>query len=526
MGGAAIVLSCLVLTVFLITVSASFSDVSDSTTYSGAIVYAQQNGIVSGYKDGSFHPLSHINRAEFNKITVTAAFNYDPAKDPSGFDLTSVTGLPFQDLQNHVWYNPYFRESYKRKIMSGDGNGLMRPGDDISFVEAAKIIVLSFGYSTGAGANWYQPYVDKLAELKAIPPTITSYSYKINRAEMVEIIQRLKEKITTRTSLDNTLKTVISSNPNPSPQPNPTPTPSVNPTPVVPSPVTPAPVSTGGPMVGTCQIFPSDNPWNRDISKDPLDPNSDKYLQYISGLGGNQSLHPDVGGNGQWGIPYVVVDGNQPKVSIDIWEYPGESDPGPYPLPFTAPKENGGDGHVIAVDKDNCMLYELYQGSYVGPGWKASIAAKFDLKSNALRPEGWTSADAAGLPIFPGLFRYDEVAAGEIKHAIRVTFSKTQRAYIHPATHYASSITDPNAPPMGLRLRLKASYDISGFTGPARVILETMKKYGLMVADNGSNWFFSGGLDPRWNDDELNTLKTVPGSAFEVVQSGTVIKGY
>lgn len=496
-------------------VFASFIDVNSSTPYYDAILYAQQHAIVNGYKDGSYHPLNHINRAEFNKIMVGAAFGYDSAQDVSGFDIYSLMGLPLKDLEKEAWYNPYFRKSYEKNIMTGYPDGTMRPADDISFAEAAKIVVLAFGYQVGTGKTWYQPYIDKLAELHAIPPTITAYHYQINRAEMAEIIYRLKEKITSRPSLGGNLKMTALN-----------PAPISPPTPVIPSSPLPSPTITTAPHIEHCQIFPSDNPWNRDISKDPVDPNSEKYLQYIARLGGNQSLHADTGGNGQWGIPYVIVDGKQAPVPIDIFDYPDQSNPGPYPIPQDAPHENGDDGHVIALDKDHCMLYELYQGLYVKPGWKASVAAKFDLKSNTLRPDGWTSADAAGLPIFPGLFRYDEVAAGSINHAIRVTFNKTQRAYIHPATHYASSVTDPNAPPMGLHLRLKADYDISGFKGSARVILEAMKKYGLIVADNGSNWFFSGAMDPRWNDDELNTLKSVPGSAFEVVQSGTVVKGY
>jgi hypothetical protein len=175
---------------------------------------------------------------------------------------------------------------------------------------------------------------------------------------------------------------------------------------------------------------------------------------------------------------------------------------------------------VLVVQQGACILYELYRAFPAGNGWEADSGAKWDLGSNALRPEGWTSADAAGLPILPGLVRYDEAESGAINHAIRVTFSSTQRAYIHPATHWASSETDPALPPMGLRLRLKAGYDISGFSGHARVILEAMKRYGLIVADNGSNWFFTGASDPRWDDDDLNQLKDVPGSAFEVVDTG------
>ena len=208
--------------------------------------------------------------------------------------------------------------------------------------------------------------------------------------------------------------------------------------------------------------------------------------------------------------------------------YADESDPGPYPFPVDVPVEGGagssGDRHVLVLDKDNSILYETWDSHYVGPGWHCGSGAIFDLTSNRLRPDYWTSADAAGLPILPGLVRYDEVAAGQMNHAIRFTVQSTQRAFIHPATHYASSNTDPNAPPMGLRVRLKASYDISRFTGAARVILTTMKKYGMILADNGSDWFFTGATDARWNDADLNQLKSVPGSAFEVVASGPGIR--
>jgi hypothetical protein len=200
------------------------------------------------------------------------------------------------------------------------------------------------------------------------------------------------------------------------------------------------------------------------------------------------------------------------------FDYDDESDPGPYPFPPSAPVEAGGDRHVLVLDRDACQLYETFDSRYLGPGWHCGSGAKFDLRSNALRTDGWTSADAAGLPILPGLVRRDEVLAGEIRHALRFTVRRTQRAYVHPATHFASSNTDPNLPPMGLRVRLKASYDIARFSGAARVILVALRRYGMFVADNGSDWFISGETNTAWNDDEIEPLKTVPGSAFEVVR--------
>jgi hypothetical protein len=285
---------------------------------------------------------------------------------------------------------------------------------------------------------------------------------------------------------------------------------------------TPTPQPPGGiPMLGGCQMFPTDNPWNTDISNAPLHPNSANYIANI--LADRTTLHPDFGSNLSYGIPYVVVPQSQPFVPINFTDYGDESDPGPYPVPLNAPVEGGSDAHVLVVQQGACKLYELFAAEQVGAGWNAASGAIWDLNSNALRPEGWTSADAAGLPILPGLVRYDEVAAGAIHHALRFTVRNSQRAYIHPATHYASSSTDPNRPPMGLRLRLKASYNISGFTGQSRVVLETLKRYGMIVADNGSSWFISGATDGRWNDSDLNQIKTVPGSAFEVVYTGPLI---
>lgn len=280
------------------------------------------------------------------------------------------------------------------------------------------------------------------------------------------------------------------------------------------------------PQIDGVEIFPPDNPWNRDISNDPVDPNSANYMTNMNG--GTKFLHADFGSNPDYGIPFVVVPGTQPKVPM-VFDYADDSDPGPYPIPPNAPIEGGasstGDRHILVLDKDNHKLYETFSSYYVGPGWQCGSGAIFDLTSNSLRPDYWTSADAAGLPILPGLVRYDEAAvAGEIRHAVRFTVARTQRAFIHPATHYASSFTDSNLPPMGLRVRLKANYDLTRFTGAARAILVALKKYGMLLADNGSDWYITGASDPRWDDNDLNQLKTVPASAFEVVQSGPIIK--
>ena len=246
-------------------------------------------------------------------------------------------------------------------------------------------------------------------------------------------------------------------------------------------------------------------------------------------MGADKPLHPDFGtvwNAAPLGIPYVVVPGSQPKVTVNF-EYADESDPGPYAIPLDAPIEGGsqstGDRHAISADVNNCILYELYRAFPQTSSWKADSGAIFNLLSNALRPSTWTSADAAGLPIFPGLVRYDEVAAGEIRHAIRLTVPQTQRLFIWPARHYASSLTDPKYPPMGQRFRLRASFDMSSFSAQNQVILRALKKYGMMLADNGSAWFISGAPDERWDNTMLSDLRRVIGSDFEAVDVSSLM---
>lgn len=278
---------------------------------------------------------------------------------------------------------------------------------------------------------------------------------------------------------------------------------------------------------GGKRLLPDDNPWNQDISKEPVDPNSDNLIKSI---GLNKPLHPDFGTTYQGapnGIPYIIVSGDHKKVPVKF-DYADESDPGPYPIPADAPIEGGpkskGDRHIIVVDRDNWKLYETFSTYADGDGWKAGSGAIFDLKSNKLRPAGWTSADAAGLPILPGLVRYDEVVEQKkIEHALRFTIVKSRRAYVSPATHFASKNTNENLPPMGMRVRLKADFDTKGYPPEAQVILLALQKYGMFVADNGGDWFISGAPDPRWNDENLRALKKVKGSSFEVVKMGKVV---
>ncbi len=289
-------------------------------------------------------------------------------------------------------------------------------------------------------------------------------------------------------------------------------------------------MSTGqGANLNGFRPFSSANLWNQDISGAAVDSNSTAIINFI---GPTVGIHADFG-SGQYqgsniGIPYSIVSGSQAPVNVTFTAYGSESDPGPMPVPGSAPIEGdpnpgNGDRHVLVLDNSNCFLYELYSAFPNGNGtWNAASAAVWDLLNDEQRPWTWTSADAAGLPIFPGLIRYDEVAAGQIQHAIRFTLPQSRAAMALPATHWAANSTSTNAPPMGMRLRLKSGYDISGFSTNMQVILTAMKKYGLIMADNGTAMYISGAPDSRWDNDDLHTLGHVPASAFEVVQMNTV----
>jgi hypothetical protein len=299
------------------------------------------------------------------------------------------------------------------------------------------------------------------------------------------------------------------------------------------------------PSLGTCSVFPTstaaaaDAPsaddqtaWNQDISQAPVDPNSDAYIAYINSHGGDM-LHPDFGSPRQYGFPYSVVGKHAKRSKVHFTAYGDESTHGKYRIPAHAPVEGGngasndGDRHVEVVDRSRCKLYELGRAFFKGGPrhkWNADVGVIWNLRSASLRKDGLTSVDAAGLPIFPGLVRYDEAQAGAIHHAIRFTVDSSRDAWIHPASHCAGDTDNPSAPPMGLRLRLKAGFDSSGFTGVSQAIVTAMKHYGLILADNGSNWYISGSSDRRWPDETLNQLKTIPGSAFEVVRSAAPIQ--
>jgi hypothetical protein len=293
-------------------------------------------------------------------------------------------------------------------------------------------------------------------------------------------------------------------------------------------PPTPAPATlpgpdSGGPSISGCPVFPADHIWNAPIDALPVDTNS---AAYIASIGADTPLHPDFGAGlydgGPIGIPYITADAGTP-LSVVSFDYSDESDPGPYPIPAGAPIEGGsqsnGDRHILIVDTGRCRLYELYAAYPNGDGsWRAGSGAIWDLRGYALRPASWTSADAAGLPILPGLARYDEIAAGEIRHALRFTAARTRNRFIWPARHAASEDSSPALPPLGQRFRLKPSFDLTGFPPQIKILLRAMQQYGLILADNGSNWFVSGAPDPRWDNDALvESFSKIKGGDFEAV---------
>jgi hypothetical protein len=280
------------------------------------------------------------------------------------------------------------------------------------------------------------------------------------------------------------------------------------------------------PKAPACPIFPKSSAWNQRVDRLPVAADS---AQIINSIGADRGLKADFG-SGLWegapiGIPITVVTRRQPKTRV-AFEYADESDRVAYPIPRNVAIEGGrqsdGDRHALIVDRDSCKLYELFGLYPNGRGWRAGSGAVWNLRSNRLRPAGWTSADAAGLPILPGLARYDEVRRGVIDHALRFTVRRTRRAYVYPARHFASSSNDPSLPPMGLRVRLKANFDVSRYPRQSRIVLTALKRYGMLVADNGSDWFISGAPSPGWRNDDLRALARVKGSDFEVVDTGSL----
>lgn len=456
-----------------------------------------------------FRPDEPITRAELVKMLTQCKF---------GDGLTEATS-DFYDVSESAWYAAAVYKAKKLGWVNGYSDGSFKPNVTVNRAEALKMILLSafpdadiqggFSSFSDVSDQWFKKYI-QFAVMKGYVQGYNDGRFgpgnRITRGEAAKIIAMAHHFVESQEANqgDVTENTDEMTN-------EPTET------------KTPVASNTALPMVASCQIFPADNPWNADISNYPVHENSNGYIQTI--LAGAKNLHPDFGSNPDYGIPWLKVDSGQKKSAISA-EYDDESDlPAEgYPIPSGAEIEAGSDGHIIVIDTDSCKLYETFDSSWNGSLWEVGSAAIFDLNSNALRPDGWTSADAAGLPIFPGLVRYDEVKSGEINHALRFTVSKSQQAYIHPATHYASSSTDSNRPPMGLRLRLKADFDLTSYTGDTLVILKALKKYGMIVADNGSDWFITGETNPNWDDDDLGQLKSVPGSAFEAVYTGELIQ--
>ncbi len=497
----------ILLTGLQFTQAASYFTDTENNWAKDYIEQLRANCHISGYTGNQGQPLylygpdNRLTRSELVKILVQCTFPTIP----------TPTAKPFGDIELGQWYSAPIAYAKTLGWIGGYSDGTFRPFQTITRAEALKIILLAKNpdseitagtnsFSDVSSSMWYNRfisfavmmgYVEGYKDSHGRPTGYFGPNNTITRAEIAKIIARVFTW-----SLP--------------PQPTATSSPTTIPT----------STTTTTPIIGGCSIFPADNPWNQDISGAPVHNNS---ANFIASIGANVNLHADFGGNGEYGIPYMIVPISQPNLPIEFTDYGDESDSGPYPIPGTAPIENGGDKHVLVIQRDDCKLYELYNAAFNGTSWQASSGAVFDLNSNTLRPDYWTSTDAAGLPVLPGLARYDEVAAGEIKHALRFTVEETQRGFIHPATHFAADSSNANLPPMGLRLRLKANYDISHFTGQSRVILEALKKYGLIVADNGSDWFITGASDTHWNDEDLNQLKTVPGSAFEAVYTGQII---
>ena len=286
-----------------------------------------------------------------------------------------------------------------------------------------------------------------------------------------------------------------------------------------PPPVTPAPAAP--PPLSACPIFPASNVWNRPVDTLPVAANS---ATMVAAIGLDRSLHPDFSNSGGYGIPYNIVGTSTPRTTVSF-EYDDESDHIGYPIPVNPRIEGGSDRHLLMVETNECRLYELYAASASGGAWSAGSGATWELRSNALRPETWTSADAAGLPILPGLVRHDEVAAGEIRHAIRFTAPRTCDGYLYPARHEAGSGSCSTYPPMGLRVRLRADVDLSGFGPQARVVLVALQRYGAILADNGSAWYITGAPSSGWGDDELHDLHAIVGADFEVVDTAGFVNG-
>lgn len=533
-----------------------FSDVCPGDWFYPYVMDLYNLGAVGGYPDGTFQPGNNITRGQAMKVIVIAYGLVAPVPGTATFADVLVGSTFFSwveigvansvavgypcgnpepcDPQNRPYFRPgsnVNRGQLAKMITNGRDWPILEPPtptfNDVptdspyyGYVERVAANGVINGYDCGGPGEpcpgrYFRPYANatraqasKMIDigLSVTPtPTVTG-TVPTNTPTRTRTYTPTNTNTPTRTTTYPATATGTSM---------PTSTPTLTPTQIA-----------GGP----CQVFPPDNIWNRNIAALPTHTMSSAY---INSIGLNSHMHADFG-SGTWqgepiGIPFVNVLGSQPFVPINFTAYGSESDPGPYPVPADAPIEGGpnstGDRHVLVIDQGNCTLYEMYRSFPQGNGsWNADSGAVFNLNSHALRPAGWTSADAAGLPIYPGLVRYDEVASGVIRHAIRFTAPRTQRAYIWPARHLASNNTDPNLPPMGLRVRLKANVDISGYPQQVRVILQALKDYGMFLADNGSPWYISGAPDERWDNQILHAMDPITGASFEAVdESGLMI---
>lgn len=485
-------------------------------------------GVVSGYDDGTFRPNNSVTRGQIMKMVILGmGLTGTPPATPTFSDVPiTYTLFPWIEIGITQGVANGYPCGGPGEPCDGQRRPYFRPNSIVTRGQLAKMIVNARGWSPATPAvptfndvpvdNPFYGYIESVAAHNVISgypcggpgePCPGSYFRPQNsstRAQACKIIDNSRGS--------GPVPTYTPGPPTFTPIATPTHQPEVTATPT-----------------GSCAIFPADNIWNRNIAALPTATLSDSY---IASIGLSATLHPDFG-SGLWnnepiGIPFINVTG-QPPVPIYFTDYGSQSDPGPYPVPTNAPVEGGpastGDRHAIVVDQSSCTLYEMYRAFPNADGsWNAGSGALWQLGSNALRPDGWTSADAAGLPIFPVLVRYDEVASGVIRHALRFTADTTQQAHIWPARHDAGSSNNSALPPMGLRVRLKASVDITGYPTQLRVILQALKDYGMILADNGSSWSISGATDERWDNDILREINRLRGSDFEAVdESGLMI---
>jgi hypothetical protein len=519
-----------------------FSDVCPADWFYPYVLDLVNRSAISGYGDNTFRPGNTITRGQIVKVLVISA----------GLDAALPSSATFSDVPTTNGFFSWVEKAVANGVSSGYACGgpgepcdaqnrpYFRPNVAVNRGQIAKMIVQAKGWNPpNPSAQTFRdvpassPYF-RFVEYVAAQAVISGYTCG-GASEPCPGQYFRPGGSTTRGQARKMISLAVSGAPTPGPQPTTPPTqpppPGTTPSPLPTTPPQPVPTNGGywTPPALPCTVLPADNIWNRNIRSQPLHPRS---ASYISSIGGGSVLHSDFSA-GTWqgqyiGIPFDVVPANQPRVPMSF-TWPGHSDAGPYPVPGNATIEGGasagGDRHVIIVEAGTCTAYEMYASYPNGGGsWRAGVGARWSLTSNALRPDGWSSADAAGLPILPGLVRYDEVAAGAINHAIRFTTSHINQSYIWPARHSDGGSTDPNVPPMGLRLRLKASVDISSYPTQLQVILRALQDYGMILADTGDALNIAGTPDPRWNDQMLHQLEGLHASDFEAVDvSGLMI---